>query len=55
MKLGDYLNAINYSKDDLFADEEAAEIEKLRWLLHVDVQRLRPLGGGARLVTTRGL
>ena len=25
MKLGDYLNAINYSKDDLFADEEAAK------------------------------
>jgi len=25
MKLGDYLNAINHSKDDLFADEEAAK------------------------------
>ena len=25
MKLGDYLNAINYSKDDLFADEESAK------------------------------
>ena len=25
MKLGDYLNASNYSKDDLFADEEAAK------------------------------
>ena len=25
MKLGDYLNAINYSKDDLFADEEAGK------------------------------